>query len=363
MVNYFAPAFRVEVNGARLQADVSMNIEHVEIVSKPDTIDTFSFTITNAMPKMRWTHTDDDELFTEAKSVKIAMGYVDDLRDMIEGEITQIHPDFPADAIPTLTVEGHSLLHRLQGNNKTRTFQNVTDKQIVEQLAQDAGLEADAEDPNVQYEYVIQANQTDLDFLRDRARRIHFEVLVQNRKLIFRRSQENQTKTYTLLWAETQKSVAASGRVLPLKSCSLQMNTLKPPTTVEVRSYDPKSKQAFVSRAGSADQTSRMGGRQTGADVSTTFQRQRGHVHVSTPFASQQECDQHARAAYNNEAMGLITGNAATIGTPDLHSGQVIELRGIGKRFEGEYLVDEATHSLGGDGYQTSLNLKRNAVS
>jgi phage protein D len=362
-VEYFAPAFRVEVNGARLQADVSRNIQHVEIVSKPDTIDTFSFTITNEMPKMRWTHSDDDEVFTEAKSVKIAMGYLDKLTDMIEGEITQIRPDFPADAIPSLTIEGHSLLHRLQGNNMTRTFQNVTDKQIVEQLARDAGLDADAEDPNVQYEYVIQPNQTDLDFLRERARRVHFEILVKNRKLIFRKSQESQQKTYTLLWAQTQKSVAASGGTLPLKSCSLQMNTLKPPTTVEVRSYDPKSKQAFVSRAGSADQTSKMGGTHTGADVSSTFQRQRTRVHVSTPFGSQQEVEQEARASYNNEAMGLITGNVSTIGAPDLRSGYVIELRGIGRRFDGEYLVDEATHSMGSDGYQTSLTLKRNAVS
>jgi len=361
-VNYFAPAFRVEVNGTRLKADVSMNIQQVEIVSKPDTIDTFSFTITNELPKMRWTHTDDGELFTEAKSVKIAMGYVDDLQDMIEGEITQIHPNFPADAVPTLTVEGHSLLHRLQGNNKTRTFQKVTDKQIVEQLARDAGLEADAEDPNVQYEYVIQPNQTDLDFLRERAKCLHFEVLVQNRKLIFRKSQESQTKTYTLFWAEIQKGTAG-GRALPLKSCSLQMNTLRPPTTVEVRSYDPKSKQAFVSRAGSVDQTSKMGGRQTGADVSAAFQRQRSHVHVSTPFASQQECDQHAKAIYNNQAMGLVTGSATIVGTPDLRSGQVVELRGIGNRFEGQYLVDEATHSIGSDGYHTSLNLKRNAIS
>ncbi|HEX3094539.1 MAG TPA: contractile injection system protein, VgrG/Pvc8 family [Candidatus Angelobacter sp.] len=340
-----------------------MNIQQVQIVSKPDTIDTFSFTITNAMPNMRWTHTSDDELFTEAKSVKIYMGYVDDLRKMIEGEITQIRPEFPADAVPTVTVEGHSLLHRLQGDNKTRTFQNVTDKQIVDQLARDAGLEVDAEDPDIQYEYVIQPNQTDLDFLRDRARRLHFEILVQDRKLIFRKSQENQTKTFTLLWAEIQKSVSAGPGTLPLKSCSLQMNTLTPPTNVEVRSYDPKSKKAFVSRAGSADQTSKMGGSQTGADVSATFQRQRRHVHVSTPFASQQECDQHARAAYNNDAMDLITGSAATIGAPDLCSGQVVELRGVGRRFDGTYLVDEATHSIGSDGYQTSLNLKRNAVS
>lgn len=363
MSNYFSPAFQVEVNGSKLQADVSMNIEEVEVVSKADTLDTFRFTIANALPKMRWTHTSDADLFDQAKSVKIAMGYVPDLQDMIEGEITQISPNFSDSDAPTVAVEGHALLHRLHGTNQTRTFQQVTDKQIVEQIARDAGLQADAEDPNIQYEYVIQPNQTDLEFLRERAKRLHFEILVKNKTLIFRKTQEAQDKTYTLVWAQIQKSVASGANTLPLKTCSLQMNALKPPGTVEVRCYDPKSKQAFVSHAGSSDQTSKMGGSQSGGDITDSFQRPRKHVHVSTPFASQQECDQHAKAAYNNGAMGLVTGSVTTIGAPDLRSGQVVEVLGIGPRFEGRYCIDEATHSIGSSGFQTSLTIKRNAVS
>src|SRR5215469_468487 len=132
-----------------------MNIVQVQVVSKPDTIDTFSFTITNALPKLRWTHTTDGDLFAQAKSVKISMGYVDDLRLMIEGEITQINPSFPDGGVPTLAIEGHSLMHRLQGANRTRTFQNVTDKEIVDQVARDAGLQAKADDPGTQHEYVM----------------------------------------------------------------------------------------------------------------------------------------------------------------------------------------------------------------
>jgi phage protein D len=361
--NYFAPAFQVEVDGTKLQADVSMNIEEVQVVSKPDTLDTFTFTITNALPKMRWTHTSDADLFNQAKSVKIAMGYVDDLQEMMEGEITQITPTFPDSGVPTLAIEGHALLHRLHGTNRTRTFQQVSDKQIVEQIARDAGLQAEAEDPNMQYEYVIQPNQTDLEFLRERARRIHFEILVRNKTLIFRKSQEAQDKTYTLVWAQMQKSVASGGNTLPMGTCSLQFNALKPPTDVEVRCYDPKSKQAFVSHANSSDQTSKMAGTQTGGDVTGSFPRPSNHVHVSTPFPSQEECDRHAKAIYNNEALGLVTGTVTTIGAPDLRSGQVIEMLGIGRRFEGSYCIDEATHSIGSSGYQTSLTVKRNAVS
>lgn len=362
MTNYFAPAFQIVVNGSQVAADVSADIEQLQVVSKPDTLDTFSFTVANAFPKMRWTHTPDANLFREGSSVKIAMGYVDDLQDMIEGEITQISPSFPADDGPTVTIEGHTLLHRLGGTNKTRSFQSVSDKDIAEKIAQDANLQCDAEDPGTQYDYVMQPNQTDLEFLRERARRLHFEILVQNKTLIFRKSQEYTAKTYTLVWAQGQLAVASGPNTLPLKTFSLKMNASKPATNVETRCYDPTSKQAIVSRAGPSDQTSQMGGTQAGGTVAQTF-GDRTHVHVTTPFASQAECDAHAKAIYNNQALGLVSGTAETIGVPDLRAGTVVQMLGVGPRFEGEYRIDEATHEIGSDGYKVTLSVTRNSVS
>jgi len=292
------------------------------------------------------------------------LGYVDDLQAMIEGEITTISPSFPEGGIPTVEIEGRTLLHRLHGSNNTRSFQGVSDKDIVEQIAQKANLQVEAEDPQVQYEYVMQPNQSDLAFLQARARALHFEMVVQNKKLIFRKSQESQTKTYTLVWANVQRAQASGSETLPLKTFSLQMNAGHPATSVQTRSYDPSSKQAFVSNAGPSDQTSRMGGTQKGGEVTNNaFKRERIQVHVTTPFGSQAECDRHAKATYNNRAMGLITGTAETIGVPDLRGGAVIQMLGVGPRFEGMYLIDEATHDIGSSGYKTTLKVKRNAVS
>jgi phage protein D len=364
VTRYYAPAFRIHVNGSRLKANISAEITDVQVVSKPDTLDEFTFTIANPMPTMRWTHTDDADLFREGSAVKISMGYVDDLQHMIEGEITKISTNFPQDGIPTVTIGGNTLLHRLQGTNNTRTFQGVSDKDIVEKIAQEANLQAEAEDPQIQYEYVMQANQTDLDFLRQRAKKLHFEILVHNNKLIFRRSQEVNANTYTLIWAHTQKAVAMGSQALPISTFSLAMNPSAPASTVEGRAYDPKTKQAIVSTAGSADQSSPMGGTQKGGDVpKAAYKRPSKHVHVITPFPSKSECTEFCKGEYNNKAMGLITGTADTIGVPDLRGGQIITLLGVGQRFEGCYRIDEATHHISNDGYQTSLTLRRNAVS
>jgi uncharacterized protein len=363
VTNYFAPAFQVQVNGSQLQADVSMNIETISVTTVPDTLDTFTFTIVNALPTMRWTHTSDADLFREGNSVSIAMGYVDDLQDMIEGEITNISPTFPADGVPTVTVSGHTRLHRLRGANTTRTFQNTTDAQVVQQIAQANSLEAQTDDTQIQYGYLIQPNQSDLDFLKQRAARIHFEILVQGKKLIFRKAQEAQAKTYTLVWAGAQRAFASGPNTLPLKSFAPDLNALTPKSNVQHRSYDVASKQAFVSNAGPSDQTSTMGGSQSGAQLpQDAFKTPRNEVHVTSPFDSQAEGDQRAKAALNQTAMQLIKGTAETIGIPELRSGQVVQIVGVGPRFEGLYYIDQATHSIGNDGYSTSLNVKRNAI-
>ncbi|MGA7413985.1 MAG: contractile injection system protein, VgrG/Pvc8 family [Bryobacteraceae bacterium] len=362
MANYFAPAFRVEVNGTRLSADVSANLEQISIVSKPDTLDTFSLTIANPYPEMRWTHTADADLFQEGNGVKIALGYVDDLHDMIDGEITTISPTFPDSGVPTIAVEGHTRLHWLQGSRNTRTFQKMTDKQIVEKIARDIGLEPEAEDPGVQYDYVMQPNRTDLEFIRLRAARIHFEVLAEGKKLIFRKMKESEEETYTLVWGHAQS--LSGPNIFPLKSFNPVLNARSPVSDVSVRGYDPKNKSQIVGKAGTSDQNGSMGGSKKGGDVwSDAFRRPRQYVRVNTPVASQAEADEHARAIYNDHAIELVTGSGATIGLPALRAGKVIKLEGLGPRFNGRYYVDQATHTLDGGGYLTSFTAKRNSSS
>ena len=206
MPNYFAPAFRVQINGARLAADVSKNIQQLSVISKPNSMDTFSMTVANLYPKMRWTHTSDAELFQQGSAVEISLGYVDQMEEVFDGEITKISPSFPESGTPIVTVEGHTRMHWLQSHRKTRTFEKMTDKQMAEKIAQDIGLDIQADDTQVQHSYVMQPNQSDLDFLRDRASRLHFKLSVRGKKLYFEREQEDKSEVYTLIWGHNSKA-------------------------------------------------------------------------------------------------------------------------------------------------------------
>jgi phage protein D len=361
---YFAPAFKVQIDGVSLSADVSKNITDVSVTHELGSTDSFALTIANPYPQMRWTHTRDADMFREGNAIMIEMGYVGNMQLLMDGEITRISPSFPESGPPILRVEGHSRMHRLQGSRRIRTFQRMTDKQIAEQIAQDLRLTPQADETGTPYEYVIQYNQTDLDFLRERAQYIHFEVRVEGKTLFFRKVQAAQSKTYTLVWRNPSKSFQPGIQVLPLKNFSPTLNTLRQVNTVIVRGYDPQNKQAIVGRAGSGDEETQMGGSQVGAEVtSSAFGSQTQEIQVDDPIASQEEADQRAQAIYNQRALELVTGSGATIGLPNLRAGAVIELDGLGPRFNGQYYVTQTTHSLGQGGYTTSFMVKRNAIS
>src|SRR5205823_2994901 len=59
------------------------------------------------------------------------------------------------------------------------------DSDIAAQIAVAAGLKAETTDTKVTHEYVLQCNQTDMEFLTGRASRIGYEVTVEDKTLSF----------------------------------------------------------------------------------------------------------------------------------------------------------------------------------
>lgn len=361
--DYFAPDLRVLVDGAPLAADAAKYVTNVSLITEPDTLNELSMTLANPLPDMRWTHGSDAAVFREGRAVTVELGYVGRTRRMFDGDVTRIAPSFPEAGAPTVTVTGHTRMHALRGATKTRTFTSVTDGEIAGQVAHDAGLTPDADPGGGPYDYVIQYNETDLAFLMSRARRIRFELTVEGRTLRFKRARDADEPTYTLVWRHPQRAFAPGARALPLRTFSPATNTLGQVTEVVVRGQHPTSRATIEGRAGSGAEESRMGA-VTGADVAAAaLGGGRTEVVVDQPVASEQEATALATAIYNQRLLDFVVGSGSTIGLPELQAGQVVDLDGLGDRFNGHYYVRQATHSLSSSGYSTSFTVASNAIA
>src|SRR6266702_1879882 len=107
--------------------------------------------------------------------------------ELIEGEVTSIEAVCAELHILTV-VRGYSKAHRLQRAKNTQTFVNQTDADIARKIALAAGLvPGTIDDPGVTHDHIAQVNQTDWDFLRQRAMENGYETGVSNGKFYFRK--------------------------------------------------------------------------------------------------------------------------------------------------------------------------------
>lgn len=350
-VRDLVPSFRVWVNGSELPSQAAADLITAAVHEDVGVPGMFTLQLVNwDMVRLEVTWADDD-LFAVGGEVEIQMGYVDGLETLMVGEITGLEPEFCADEIPMLTVRGYDRRHRLMRGRKTRSFTQVKDSDIAAQIASDLGLTAQVEDTGVTLDYVLQHNQTDMEFLQDRARRIGYEVVVEDKTLYFRPHRNTESEVLTL------------ARDVDLLEFYPRLTTLNQVGQVTVRGWSPKDKAEIIGQAGAGDEATTMGGATIGPTVATDAFGQASVASVDRPVFSQAEADQIALGRFNDIALAYVAGEGVCIGRTDLRAGTVINIEGVGQRFSGLYYVTSATHSYApGRGYRTAFAVRRNAT-
>jgi uncharacterized protein len=199
-------------------------------------------------------------------------------------------------------------------------------------------------------DYVVQANQTNWEFLTERARLIGYEVAVKDRTLFFRPAGNAQTEILTL---DMRRDLI---EFYPRFSSTGQA------TEVKVQSWNIKDKKSLIGNSKSGAEVSKMGGQSSGAQIVQRAFGAAADVVIDQPVAAQAEADQIAKARFNELILGLITGEGKCQGNTDLRAGKVIRIDGIGRRFGGQYYVISAIHRNSPEGgYVTEFRVRRNA--
>jgi uncharacterized protein len=344
------PTFRVNVNGTQLPEAAGADLLSVAVHEDVSAPGMFALRLINwdmFQLKMTWS---DDDLFAVGSEVEVQMGYVDQLEPLIIGEITGLEPEFNAGEVPMLMVRGYDRRHRLLRGHKTRSFVQIKDSEIASQIASDLGLGADVTDTGVKLDYVLQHNQTDMDFLQERARRIGYEVAINNKKLLFRPFQNDASAALTL---------SRTGDLLEFYP---RLTSVFQVSEVSVHGWNPKDKAVIVGQAAAGSETGAMGSKSGPSEAKSAF----GEAIASSadrPVFSAAEADKMAQGQLNAIALAYIDGEGVCIGRTDLRAGMVIEIDGLGRRFSGMYYVTTTTHSyLPSRGYRTAFTVRRNAT-
>jgi uncharacterized protein len=346
-----APESKVLINDAEippdLRADVLEAVVH-QHVEGPSSFDVSLNIVNPQNSQLRWI---DDPRVQPGNKLEIRLGYLDRFETLIVGEITALHAKYTTAESAKLHVQGFDRLHRLRRGRKVRSFTAQKDSQIAATLAGDAGLTPDVQDTGVVFDYVLQNNLSDLDFLLERARRIRYEVFVDGSKLVFRRVANHLAHVATLEYG------------ISLKQFCPRLTTLAQVDELKVRAWSPANKQPVLGVARAGDDDSRMGGDRSGPELAQAAFGNHATAVIDMPLATQAEADQMAHALYNRLALDFVSGDGEAVGNAAIRAGRTIELRGLGRRFSGNYYVKTAEHRVSPkSGYTTRFKLARCAA-
>lgn len=355
----YAPSYRIVVAGTELQHGATVDVLSVRVSETFNKADSFTITLRDRHPEkghifaggdqLRWM---DSDVFDEGNEVEIHLGYVDNLHFMLRGEITAINPSFPSSGQPNLTVQGYSLYHRLQRHRRREPFESATDDVIAAEVATQVDLTANVDETQVEHSLVSPKGVASASFLLQRAQRIGYELTVKDRDLYFQRPRYIDKPGSDLILEWGRSLISFNPRLST-------HNAVSQVTVRGVQTSQAKGKDPLVGTAKAGDERVKMGA-ETGQQVA---QRIFGDQHVLVEdhnITSAQEANDMARAYLETQAMEFITGKGSCIGNPELRSRMVVELKGLGKRFSGNYYVTATTHTINTGGYRTDFDVKRN---
>jgi uncharacterized protein involved in type VI secretion and phage assembly len=303
-------------------------------------------------------------LFEIGKTIKIGFGssttqaqeFEEEERDyVLEGEITAMECHFTRDSEAPMIIRGYDISHRLWRGRYNRSFQNMTDTDIVNKIAGEVGIPTGTIDEtggpygygdiNGSNGYVFQENQTNLEFLRKRAARNGFEFFVQDGKLNFRKPKVDES--LELKWLKD------------VHSFQVRVSSAEQVSEVEVRGWDYEKKQSIVETA-NRGQVHTKNDYGDGASTSTSFKGKPPTpkmILVDQPVFNAPEAKTIAQAICDELGGEFVHADAKAEGNPKIRPGRVIKLSDLGK-YSGEYYVTETRHLFDERIYTTEFTIR-----
>jgi phage protein D len=131
---------------------------------------------------------------------------------------------------------------------------------------------------------------------------------------------------------------------------------------VEVYGWDSQRKKAIVGKAVAGDESGRDPRRQSGGDRVRAIAKKPPVLQVRQPVFTTAEAERRAKAILTDHAKKFLTGEAESIGLPDLQPDRNMNLGNLGDPFSKTYYIQQTTHKIDSSGYRTRVKVKETTL-
>lgn len=294
----------------------------------------------------------DRDLLEFGKDFSVEAGDADTQGILFKGRIMGLEGRFPLRRPPEILVLCEDRLQDLRMTRRTRTFGDTTDADVMAQVARDHGLEPEIDVDGPSHRVLAQLNQSDLAFLRERARAIDAEVWLADGTLHVQSRASRRAGEVTITYGRR------------LREFSVLADLSGQCTSFAVGGWDVFAKSGIEQTAEPGAIAGELApGDTSGADVLRRALGARRQSVVHTMPVDDDEARYAAESRFRTAVRRFVTGTGVAEGDARITVGTKLTLEGLGRLFDGPYDVVETKHSFDPvNGLRTQFRVERPGI-
>ena len=271
--------------------------------------------------------------------------------EIFKGKITALEAIYPEGQSPEIAVLAEDALQNLRMTRRTRSFEDMSDADVFKKIAGEHNLTPAIDASGATHKIIAQVNQSDLAFLRERARSIDAEIWLKDKELNVKTRANRRGEKVSLKY----KAELREFRVLA--------DLANQRTSVVAAGWDVSSKEAIKKEASESAISSELGSDTSGIGILKTQFGERKELLAHTVPFSGQEAQTAAESFMKTTARQFVVGRGVAEPNAKLRVGAFVELDGLGKLFNGKYYVAEIAHIFDNvKGFRTEFRAERTGI-
>jgi len=283
--------------------------------------------------------------FGKAMQIKI------DQDKIFDGRISALEGCFPEGHAPEVAVLLEDRFQDLRMTQRTRAFTDVSDAAVIRRIANDYGLQPNIDASGPTYKIVTQVNQSDLSFLRERARAIDAEIWLDDRTLYCKTRSKRNDGTVKMNFGAELREVCVTADLAGQR------------TSVSVNGWDISSKSAMNYEAKEQVVSGELNGDSSGPSMLKSAFGERKEAVAHTIPLSSSEAQAEAEAVMRMTARRFVVARGVAIGDAKLGVGTYVDLQGLGPLFSGKYYLCHVKQMFDGtQGFRTEFTAERPGI-
>lgn len=332
-------SFAITSNGSEIPS--TYGVTSVTVNQGINKIAEAQLTVRDGNPAAQVFEITDSSVFEPGAAIEISIGYNTENEVIFSGIVTRqsIRSD---DSGTTLQVTCKDEIIKITKSRSNLMLSDSLDSDAIEQIASTAGIsETDITATTVTQDNIVQYNTPDWDFVVNRAELNGMVVVTDAGKLVVAAPPVDDEAVLTLTYG------------FDIYELDTELDATNQAESVEWNSWDIDS-QALVTTTASDPTVNDQGDLSSSTldDVMSVTNT----VNTSVPVSAE-DAQVWADASLLKSRLSRFTGNVSFQGSSLVKPNTMIELAGLGERFDGNAYVSTVNHNIGNGTWKTSINI------